>query len=190
MMSDKVQETVNTAPAEALEKFLIPTLFGPWAAEVVEQAAPRPGESLLDVGCGTGPAARLAAERVGPTGNIIGLDLDPGMLEVARRCAEREGRRADWRQADVIEMPFDDCSFDVVLCCQGLQFFPDKLAALREMRRVLKRDGRLAASIWRDVAYCPGHLAISRALAKQSGTKPESMPPFSLSDPDEIRSLA
>ena len=109
---------------------------------------------------------------------------------MARRCAEREGRRADWRQADVIEMPFDDCSFDVVLCCQGLQFFPDKLAALREMRRVLKRDGRLAASIWRDVAYCPGHLAISRALAKQSGTKPASMPPFSLSDPDEIRSLA
>lgn len=189
-MSDKAQKTVNTAPAEALEKFLIPTLFGPWAAEVVERAVPQPGERLLDVGCGTGPAARLAAERVGPTGNVIGLDLDPGMLEVGRRCAEQAGRRVDWCQADVIKMPFDDGVFDIVLCCQGLQFFPDKLAALRQMRRVLKRDGLLVASIWRDVAFCPGHLAISRALAEQSGTKPAPMPPFSLSDPDEIRSLA
>ena len=140
-MSDKEQKIANTAPAEALEKFLVPTLFGPWAAEVVERAAPQPGQRLLDVGCGTGPAVRLAAEQVKPTGHVIGFDLDAGMLEVARRCAEREGHRVEWRQADGIKMPFDDRSFDVVLCCQGLQFFPDKLAALREVRRVLKPDG-------------------------------------------------
>jgi SAM-dependent methyltransferase len=168
---------------------LVPTLFGPWAAEVVERAAPQPGEAVLDVGCGTGPAARFTADLVKPSGNVIGLDLDAGMLEVARLSAEREGRQVDWRQADVTEMPFADLNFDVVFCCQGLQFFPDKLTALQEMRRVLKSDGRLAASIWRDVTLCPGHLAVSQALAQQSGSTPAPMPPFSLANANEIKSL-
>ena len=189
-MSDEVPEALNTSAAEALEKFLMPTLFGPWAAEVVDRAAPQSGEHLLDVACGTGAAARFAAKHVGPTGHVIGLDLDAGMLEVARQCAEREGIHIEWRQADVIEMPFGDQDFDVVLCCQGLQFFRQKLDALREIHRILKPEGRLTASVWREVAFCPGHLAISKALVEQSGMKPAPMPPFSLPNAEEIRSLA
>lgn len=189
-MPDEPQDDLNTGPAEALEEFLMPTLFGPWAAEVVKRAAPEAGERVLDVGCGTGPAARFSADRVGPTGLVFGVDIDAGMLEVGRRCAEREGRKIEWRKGDVAELPFEDQQFDVLLCCQGLQFFPDKPSALTEMRRVLKPDGRLVASVWRDVQFCPGHLAVAKALAGLSGTEPAPMPPFSLGDADEIRYLA
>ena len=102
-MSNQNKEAVDTGPAEALEEYLVPTLFGPWAAEVVDRAALRPGESLLDVGCGTGPAARLAAELVGPSGHVTGLDVNAGMLAVARRCAERAGHQIDWHKGDVAE---------------------------------------------------------------------------------------
>ena len=110
---------VNTGPAEALEQFLVPTLFGPWAAEVVERAAPQPGEYLLDVACGTGPAARYAADRTGPTGRVIGVDIDEGMLEVARGCAEREGYKIEWQKEDVSSLPFEDQLFDVVVLLPG-----------------------------------------------------------------------
>ena len=189
-MPNQNDEPVDTGPADALEKFLMPTLFGPWAAEVVERAAPQPGERLLDVGCGTGAAARFAAERLGSSGRVVGLDIDAGMLEVAKRCAERDGHQIDWHKGDVIELPFDDQEFDLVVCCQGLQFFPDKATALGEMHRVLKPEGRLIASVWRDVRCCPGHLALARALADLNGTEPAPMPPFSLANADDIRSLA
>jgi len=157
---------------------------------VVERAAPLPGERVLDVGCGTGPAARFSAERVGTTGEVIGLDIDAGMLEVGQRCAEREGHLIEWKRGNAVALPFGDQQFDIVLCCQGLQFFPDKPAALKEMRRVLKLDGRLVASVWRNVTFCPGHLAVAKALADLSDTEPAPMPPFSLADADEIQSLA
>lgn len=189
-MSKQSKIAVDTRPAEALEEFLVPTLFGPWAVEVVDRAALQSGEFVLDVGCGTRPATRLAAERVGKSGHVSGLDLNEGMLAVAKRCAEREGHRIEWHKGDVTELPFEDEEFNVVLCCQGLQFFPDKQAALAQMHRVLKSGGRIAASIWRDVEFCPGHSALAHALAEQSGTKPGPMPPFSLGDAGEIRTLA
>lgn len=181
---------VDTTAAEAYEQFLVPTLFGAWADDVVGLALPRPGEHVLDVACGTGTAARLAAQRVGATGAVVGLDIDPGMIEVARSlAASSAGALPSWRCGTALEMPFGDGAFDVVLCLQGVQFFPDTLAGLRELRRVVKPAGRLAASVWRSIEHCPGHRALAQALEHHGVAAAAVRRPFSFGDADELRRL-
>jgi ubiquinone/menaquinone biosynthesis C-methylase UbiE len=108
--------------------------------------------------------ARVAAERVGPAGRVTGVDLNPGMIAVARSLPAAKGAPIEWLERSALDLGLDDASFDVVLCQQGLQFFPDKARALGEMRRVLDRRGRVALSVWNGVgAY---HRAVGDALAR------------------------
>lgn len=130
---------------ETYEEALVGPLFRPFAELVIEAIKPARGEQVLDIACGTGIVARLARERVGATGKVVGVDANPGMLGVARTLAPG----IDWRQADAAALPLAaNEQFDVVTCHQGLQFFPDKPAAVREMRRALKPGGRLAVATW------------------------------------------
>ncbi len=131
---------------ENYQRFFVPAIGGPLANDLMEVAALRPGERVLDVACGTGAVTRLAAERVGPAGTVTGLDLNPGMLAVAR-SATPPGISVEWHEASAESMPLPDEAFDVVLCQLGLQFMQDKPAALREMWRVLARGGRLVLSV-------------------------------------------
>jgi xanthine dehydrogenase YagR molybdenum-binding subunit len=131
---------------ELFERYLVPAVTAPWAADLVAVADPSLGARVLDVACGTGIVARLAAERVGPTGHVVGLDLNPGMLAVARGLSPLPGAPIAWQEASAVALPFPAATFDVVLCLQGLPFFPDRAAALREMHRVLAPGGRLTVS--------------------------------------------
>ena len=115
---------------------------------------------MLDVACGTGVVAAAAADRVGPTGAVTGVDVNAGMLAVA---AART-RRVRWVQADAARLPFPDGGFDRVLCQAGLQFVPDRLGAVREMRRMLRPGGRLALLVWRALHHSPGFAALADAL--------------------------
>ncbi len=181
---------MDTTAAEAYEQFMVPSLFGPWVDDVVGLALPRPGDRVLDVACGTGTATRVAAKRVAPTGTVVGLDIDPGMIEVARSLATSSaGASLSWHCGTALEMPFKDGAFDLVLCLQGLQFFPDRLAGLREMRRVLKPEGRLAASVWRTIEHCTGHYVLTQALERHGMDAGAAQRPFSLGDPDELHRL-
>ena len=128
------------------ERFFVPVIGAPLAIDLVRLAALRPGERVLDVACGTGVVARLASQQVGATGSVAGLDLNSGMLAVAR-SETPPGTLIEWHEASAEAMPFPDASFDVVLCQMGLEFMPDKHAALREMRRVLVRGGRLILNL-------------------------------------------
>ena len=130
------------------EDYQVAYQFRPFARDLVMRAAVRPDERVLDIACGTGVVARLIAPFVGSTGSIIGLDLSPSMLAVARECAETEGVVVDWREGDATALPFDDASFDLALNQQGLQYIPDKPAALREMRRILAPGGRAFVATW------------------------------------------
>jgi SAM-dependent methyltransferase len=182
---------VDTTAAEAYEQFMVPSLFGPWVDDVVALALPQPGEHVLDVACGTGTATRLAAERVIASGTVVGLDIDPGMIEVARsRPTSSGGASLAWHCGSALDMPFEDGTFDVVLCLQGLQFFPDKVAGLREMRRVLKLVGRLAASVWRTIEHCKGHNSLAQVLERHGVDAGAARRPFSLGDADELHRLA
>jgi ubiquinone/menaquinone biosynthesis C-methylase UbiE len=149
---------------EMYEHALVGPLFRPWAERLLERAALAPGERVLDVACGTGIVARLAKERVGD-GRVVGADLSPQMLEVARALAPS----IEWREANAGALPFEGASFDVVLCQQGLQFFPDRAAAAREMRRVLAPGGRAMVATWLGLEESPFFLALHRVGERHLG---------------------
>src|SRR5437870_4360862 len=129
--------------AEAYERYMMAPFGDAFGYNLVEAAAPGAGERVLDVACGTGTITRAAAERVGPTGRVVGLDLNPVMLARAQAIPQPDGGSAiEWREADATALPFADATFDVVCCHQGLMFFPDRPAALGEMCRVLVPGGR------------------------------------------------
>jgi SAM-dependent methyltransferase len=178
---------ISGAPAEIYERHMVPAIFARWAPDLVQAAGVQAGECALDVACGTGAVTRLLAERVGPTGKVTGLDINPGMLEVARLVAPVQS--IEWLEGSAVKMPLPDATFDAVVCQQGLQFFPEKMAALSEMRRVLKRGGRLALSCWRSIEHTPGYLVLEQALARRIGPEKAALPPFSFGDAGAIRGV-
>jgi SAM-dependent methyltransferase len=121
------------------------TAYGGSAPDLIAEAALRPGERVLDVACGTGVVARLAAERLGASGTVGALDLNPAMLSVARSVPPT-GAAIRWYETSAESIPLPDGAFDVVLCQLGLQFVADKSAAVREMHRVLAPGGRVFVS--------------------------------------------
>lgn len=178
----------SKSPAENYQRYFVPSIGGPVADDLVETAGLRAGERVLDVACGTGVVTRLAAERVGPTGTVAGLDMTPGMLAVARESTP-PGTSIDWYEASAEAMPLPDDSFDVVLCQMGLQFMSNKPAALREMRRVLRHGGRAYVSV-------PGPMpqlfeVMAEALARHFGPQAGAFcgVVFSLHDVADIAKL-
>jgi ubiquinone/menaquinone biosynthesis C-methylase UbiE len=159
-------QMAGSAP-ELYERYLVPAITSKWAADLIERARPMAGEAVLDVACGTGIVARLAAERM-TRGRIVGLDLNSGMLAVAR-STPRVGPPIEWIEGSVLDLPFDNDSFDVVLCQLGLQFFPDRPRAIREMRRVLNPKGRLALSVFSAIEQTPAAYAFVQALDQVLG---------------------
>lgn len=130
---------------EMYERWLAGPLFQPWAGITLDEVGLSPGDHCLDIACGTGVVARAAKERLGNSGKVVGVDISPDMLAVARAVAPA----IDWREGNAGALPLHDGEqFDVVVCQQGLQFFPDKNAALAQMRRALAKDGRVAISTW------------------------------------------
>jgi ubiquinone/menaquinone biosynthesis C-methylase UbiE len=148
--------------AELYQRYLVPGITSKWAADLVDRAQLRGGEEVLDVACGTGVVARLAAKKVA-SGRVTGLDLNPGMLAVARGVLS-EGASVEWMEGSALELPFPSGRFDAVLCQLGLQFFPDQPKALREMRRVVRDSGRIALSVYSPIERTPGADAFVRAL--------------------------
>jgi SAM-dependent methyltransferase len=134
--------------AERYERWVVPFITGPWVPPLLDLAELRAGERVLDVACGTGVVARLAARRVAPSGTVTGLDLNEGMLSVAGQLQLPPGVAIDWRPGSALALPLADGAFDVVLCHLGLMFFPDRLKALGEMHRVLTPGGRVALGVW------------------------------------------
>jgi ubiquinone/menaquinone biosynthesis C-methylase UbiE len=181
---------VTGSAAEVYEGQLVPAIFGPWAPRVVGLAALVAGERVLDAACGTGVVARLAAERVGPSGAVVGLDLNPGMLVVAASLPVT-GAPVGWVQANAGRMPFPDGSFDVVCCQLGLQYFPDRPAKLAEMARVLTAGGRLVAMVWRSIDRSPGFAVLAEALDRHIGPAAGAImrAPFGLGDEEVLRGL-
>lgn len=188
MIEQGFARSQDGTPPENYQRYFVPSIGAPLAGDLIDAAGLRPGQRVLDVACGTGVLTRLAAEQVGATGAVAGLDVNPGMLAVASSQGT-PGVPIDWCQASAESMPLPDSQFDVVLCQMGLQFVPDRLAALREMRRVLDQDGR----VWITV---PGPKppmfailieALSRHLGPESAAFADLV--FSMHDGDELTAL-
>jgi len=182
-----------TNPADAYEQFFVPVMFNPWARLLVEQAAPRWGERVLDLACGTGVVARTVAPAIGPNAKLVAVDLRPGMLATARAIPAPAGAAVEWREADAHELPLPDSSFDLVLCQQGIQFFSNKVKALREVRRVLAPGGRLVAACWMGLCHHEVFETLTAAEARHleplGVTYAEVTAPFSFGDARAFRAL-
>lgn len=180
-------DTIPESIFETYERSMVPAVFRPWAERLVKFADLRIGERVLDLACATGIVARVAAPGVGEKGSVTGLDLLAGMLEVARAASDDVRPAIEWVEGNAMEMPFPNGSFDVVLCQQGLQFFPDKVVALEEARRVLVPRGRLIVSVWAQIEHSPGVAALQRALERHAPEVAGFLPVvFSLSDPQVL----
>lgn len=185
MTTRHFDKTYGTDAARNYEELFVPRVGRPCANALVAAASPRPGERVVDVACGTGIAARLAAERVGATGSVAGVDVNAGMLGVARSIAPD----IDWHEAGAEALPLGDDSVDVVLCSLGLMFFPDKVAALREMRRVLTSGGRAGVLVPGPTPEPMAILADAMANHIDPGLSGFVHAIFSLNDGDEIDGL-
>lgn len=170
-MTVSTQWQLARRAAERYQRVLTPTILGPFAQALVTHAALQSGERVLDVGCGTGAATRVAAETVGPTGHVLGVDVNPSMIDVARSLPAVPGAPLEWRVATATSLPLDEQSVDVVLCAQTLQFLPEKQLSLAEMHRVLKVGGRLALSLWCAIEDNPYFHALVEAVAVHVGVE-------------------
>jgi ubiquinone/menaquinone biosynthesis C-methylase UbiE len=168
-MGDQEQWQLDGEAAESYERYLVPAVTAIWAADLVHRAALQTGERVLDVACGTGVVARAAAESVGEEGTVAGVDINPGMVAVARSMPAVAGASVEWHEGSVLGLPFSAGVFDVVLCQFGLQFFLDRPAALRELRRVLVAAGRVALSVFGPIEHNPATRALADALDRHLG---------------------
>ena len=175
------------AAATAYEELFVPAVFGQWAPVVAQAAGVEPGQQVLDVACGTGILAREAARRVGQAGAVAGLDMTPGMVAVAEQLAPE----IEWKQGTAGELPFAEATFDAVVSQFGLMFFPDRVQALREMRRVLVPGGRLAVAVFDGLethaAYSDEVALFDRTISEQAGDALRI--PFCLGDTVDLKQM-
>jgi ubiquinone/menaquinone biosynthesis C-methylase UbiE len=188
-MSDQEHWQLNGSAPELYERYLVPAITSIWARDLIDRARPRPTDRLLDVACGTGAVTRLAAERIAG-GRVVGLDYNAGMLSVAR-STHAVSTPIEWIEGSALELPFAARSFDIVLCQLGLQFFPDKPLALREMHRVLVQDGRVALGVYSAIERTPAAHAFACALDEYLGQDASrtKRAEHLFSDPREVQTL-
>ena len=172
-MSERTTESTDwefeQGSPEAYEELFVPVIFSPWAERLINRAKIHEGNHVLDIACGTGIVARLAAPLVGETGSVVGIDTDEGMLAVATKIAAEEQLPIEWQEADASDLSFSAEQFDIVLGQQGLPFFDDPTAALEEMRRVIVQDGRVLLNVGRPLEYQPGWEVLAEALSRHIG---------------------
>lgn len=190
MTANASRETPATF-ADSYEETLVPVIFRPWARELIRRVAPQDGERVLDLACGTGAVTQeVIASRVSLAG-LTGVDISGEMLAVARRKADKAGFDTDWIEADAAHLPLPDGRFDVAFCQQALQFFPDRPAALMELRRVMAAGARAAFCVSTELSQNPLLRAQAATLEKyldaDAGAAVGAI--CNLSDAGEIRAL-
>ncbi len=178
---------VTTSAAETYEAFFVPALFEQWSGPMLDRAGLSTGDDVLDVGCGTGVLARAAAQRLGGSGSVTGVDINDGMLAVASNSAEP----VSWRHGPAERLPFPDRSFDRVVSQFALMFFTDQIAGVTEMARVTRPGGTVTIATWASIDQSPGYAAMVDVLDRLFGDEAAAalMAPFSLGNEDELHDL-
>jgi len=174
-------------PADVYDDQFVPALFRHWGPVLCDAANIAPGQRVLDVACGTGALTVAVAGRVSPGGAVLGLDANPEMLAVARR----KHPDIEWHDGRAESLPFADASFDAVVSQFGLMFFDDRVAALREMQRVLRPGGHLVVAVCDALERSPGYASLASLLERLFGkTVADAFrAPFVLGDAAALRAL-
>lgn len=179
---------VDQNAPKTYQQHLVPAIFASASEILLHYAAPKSGDRVLDVACGTGVVTRHAAAMLGGKGRISGIDIDPAMLQVALTLSQPTAPLIEWRQGNAEALPYEDASFDLVLCQHGLQFINDKPAAASEMRRVLAPDGRVAINVHRSLDHNPVYQFFNDSLTQHLGS-PALIRSFSFGEPDALYAL-
>lgn len=187
MTQDRYQ--LEGSAAQVYEEQKVVAIFGPLARVTLDFVPLEPGERVLDVACGTGIMARTIRDRYGSDVTVAGADLNAGMIEMARKMTSELDPPVEWAVADATDMPFDDEAFTLCMCQQGIQFIPEKRAALEEFRRVLSPSGRLAISVWDGASAF--FIAMADALRRHVGeaVADQSLAPFSYRAAEDLPTL-
>lgn len=185
-LTTPTEEAVRS-PADVYDEAFVPALFRHWGPVLCNAANITSGHRVLDVACGTGALTTAVADRVSPGGAVLGLDANPEMLAVARR----KHSDIEWRDGRAESLPFADASFDAVVSQFGLMFFDDRVAALREMQRVLRPGGRLAVAVCGALEHSPGYASLAALLERLFGKRVADAfhAPFVLGDAVALRTL-
>jgi ubiquinone/menaquinone biosynthesis C-methylase UbiE len=189
MSATRVQFTDASVPK--VYDDLASRLSEPWSQRLLDEVKLQSGDLVLDIATGDGILARLAASRIGSDGHVFAIDLSKPVLDTARaQPAPESAARITYLQSSAAPLPGSSEIFDAVFCQQGLQFFPDRLAALREMRRILKPDGRVALAVWapleRNPVFAAYHAALRASVSEELAGLMAT--PFGWSDGAELQS--
>ena len=139
--------------AVAYDQRLVPWLFEHWADRLIAIAEPARSAQVLDLACGTGLLARTLLGCLGDEGHVYGVDADASMLAYAARTTSDP--RVSWHEADATRIPIEASTVDLVVCNQGLQFFPEPTTVFAEISRVLRPGGPLALAVWGPLEHNP-----------------------------------
>jgi SAM-dependent methyltransferase len=167
MMLDKV--FAGTIP-ELYDDYLVPMIFTPYAIDLAARVAVKRPQSILEVAAGTGVVTRQLALTLPPDTSVIATDLNQPMLD--RAIATGTARPVSWQQADVVHLPFDSGQFDVVVCQFGAMFFPDRIVAFEEVRRVLRPGGTFVFNVWDRIEANEFADTVTSALARMFPSDP------------------
>jgi len=186
-MTDRATGQVTTNAADYYENYFVPALFKERTGPLIDFAEINPGNTVLDVGCGTGILARDAWHHMDRNGAVTGVDRNEGMIGTAKRVAPE----IDWQVGQAEALPFDDGSFDQVISQFALMFFEDRKKGLAEMWRVTKPGGRLTVAVWDKLENTPGYAAMTEIDARLFGedVAKELLTPYSLGDKGSLRDL-
>jgi ubiquinone/menaquinone biosynthesis C-methylase UbiE len=132
---------------ENYDRYMVPLIFQPFAADLAQRAAALSPKAVLETAAGTGVVTRALAAKLSPDASYVATDLNPPMLDYAA-SQQLPDSRISWQQANALELPFADATFDLVCCQFGAMFFPNRVVAYRETRRVLKPGGHFLFNVW------------------------------------------
>jgi SAM-dependent methyltransferase len=158
---------------EMYENYSVPLIFEPYAADLASRVVLCRPSRVLEIAAGTGVVTRHLARALPKEASIVATDLNQPMLDQA--AAIQAARPIEWRQADAMQLPFPDTAFDVVVCQFGVMFFPDKVKAFSEARRVLRPGGHFLFNVWDRIEENEFADTVTRALA---ALFPENPPQF------------
>ncbi len=150
---------------ENYDRTMVPLIFAPYAADLAQRAASFSPTAVLETAAGTGVVARVLAPKLPAGARYVVTDLNQPMLDYAA-SQQPPGTRIEWRQADALALPFEDAAFDLVCCQFGAMFFPDRVAAYREAKRVLNPGGRFLFNVWDRIEENEFADEVTHALAR------------------------
>lgn len=183
-MGDSETGQVSKEAAKIYEEVYLPALFQEWCPLVLEATNITAGHHVIDVACGTGVLAIAVSEHVGPKGTTVGIDINEGMLSIAKA----KSSSIEWLNAPAEALPFNDDHFNCVVSQFGLMYFENQEGAIREMMRVLQPGGSLAVVVWDELANNPG-LSAEEHLWRQVFGEEVDETPYRLGDKGALRNL-